>query len=265
MQKKGKFHHKDYDFVHQANGDFRTVEIKEIASNKVFIKHYHLLSKEQVQDIYEKYVFFYERLPSEKVRTPQPLALTDTSITFVFVNLPEENRLNHFLTSDEATKIDALKRTAEALQILHEVGEEKNYNHGDFWYGNVFLFDQYVYIIDMEAPPRFQEKYKELQQIQYKEFDFALFFNLLVTLEKSALQGYLTNNTKYHDIFFQAYTEAGVSIDSNKFKSAMRFLLKDKFFSIIKCHRTVWYKVPAHVVLFCLLLCRNRYFINVYI
>ena len=259
MHKKGKFHHNDYDFVHQANGDFRTVEIKEMDGRKVFIKHYHLLTPAQVKAIYDKYVFFYERIPQETVRTPEPLSLTDCSITFAFIDLPEENRLNHFLVSDEVTKEAALKRTAENLHILHIVGEEKNYNHGDCGYGNFFLYNEYMCVIDFESPPNIQKKMYSDSILYSKEFDLALFNYSLFSLSDRVINGYIANNTKYHDSFLVAYQAAGGNVNDQRYKKAMWFLLRDTFMSIVKCQRTVWYKVPFHLPLLIIMILRNKH------
>ena len=244
-----KFHHKNFDYVHQADGEYRSIEINELDGEKVFIKKYLHLNQFEIEEIFKKYCFFYKKLQGTEIRIPKPMSFKENEIIFEFVDLPDARRSNNMMLEGGKINIGVVERIAEILVTVHNVGKQAGYNHGDFGYGNIFLFSNHVYVIDLEPPPPMQLEHKDVQLLREKEFDMGVFLFSLFTLTDSTFAGYIKNLNKEHSAFLSFYTKCGGCYSNKKLKKIMLFLIKERYVRILRGERTVWYKAPFHLIL----------------
>jgi len=229
-------------------------------NEKLFIKKFYELSDSEVEHLFNKYLYFYNNLPFDIVRTPEPKTFYGNTIEFEYVELPKQNALGNFLRQDELTKEKALEQTAKVLESIHSIGDAKKrggYNHGDYWFGNIYLFSKHAYVIDFEAPLRFVRKKDDLTLLKSKEFDIAIFFDWYFSVSNVVFKRYLDCNHKYFSIFTSAYLKAGGKFNKSRYRAASRLLLGNYFKQIITANRTPVYKAPFHLMLLGVRTARN--------
>ena len=246
-----------------SNQHFRSVAVSERGGQHVFTKTYHQLSSDEVYAIYDKYRYLEQHLDREQVIVPRAFECDGQTITFEYLKLSEEYRLNNLLKDGGEALSQAVPRAAVALAHFHTACQESEYIHGDFWGGNVFVLPEHVVLIDCEFPPLphsgFCERVYEEPYRSYVELDIAYFIRHSIIRHNSTWQMYWQVLTPLHKEFLTAYLAAGGTYDQKRLNACIRATCRSCYHYILNSGTYPWYKQGPHMLMWTITILRNRY------